>query len=148
MLLLTLEIAGRLYALDAARVVEVAPLVDLQPPLRGPEWLAGRMLYRGQLVSVVDLVRLLTGAPAPQLYSTRIVVTRLAAGALLAVIAPMALETIRVQPSDLRAPALDLSSVPYLGDELLQPRGVIQCLQLDWFAHAHGQETPEQRDRA
>src|SRR5262249_32028680 len=41
------------------RVREVVPRVRLQPAARGPAWLAGALVYRGRVVPVVYLRRLL-----------------------------------------------------------------------------------------
>ena len=60
MLLLMFRVAESLYAVDAGRVVEVVPRVELRGRSRTPRrYLAGLLSYRGRVVPVVDL-----GAPA------------------------------------------------------------------------------------
>src|SRR3954462_12123550 len=76
MLVLTFQIGDDKLALNAQRVCEVAPRVNLQRVHGGPEWLAGVFVYRGEVVPVVDLHRL-AGAPAcPPHLSSRIILVR------------------------------------------------------------------------
>ena len=56
MLLLVFRVAGDPYAIEATRVVEVVPRVELRAlPHARPEALAGLFRYRGQMVPVIDL---------------------------------------------------------------------------------------------
>lgn len=56
---LTFTAAGRSFAIPAQRVVEVVPPVIVEPAAGLPEWLPGFIRYRGELVPLVDLTRLL-----------------------------------------------------------------------------------------
>jgi chemotaxis-related protein WspB len=73
MLLLELHVAGQPYAVEATRVVEVVPRLDLRLLPHAPEELAGLLRYRRQMVPVIDLGIVLGNAPCPRLLSTRIV---------------------------------------------------------------------------
>ena len=79
MLLLTFQAAGQLYAVDAARIVEVVPRVNLRPLPHAQAFLAGVFEYRGDVVPVVDLGVLLGAGPAPDRLSTRIILVDRAA---------------------------------------------------------------------
>ena len=79
MLLLTFQAAGQLYAVDAARIVEVVPRVNLRPLPHAQAFLAGVFEYRGDVVLVVDLGVLLGAEPAPDRLSTRIILVDRAA---------------------------------------------------------------------
>jgi len=72
--LLVLDVQGQRYGLDVSAVVEVVPTVRLRPLPGTPPSVAGLCRYRGSLVPVLDLSQMLTGAPAAQRYSTRIVI--------------------------------------------------------------------------
>jgi chemotaxis-related protein WspB len=73
MVLLVFHVAGQLYAVEATRVVEVVPRLDLSPLPHAPEGLAGLLRYRRQMVPVIDLGIVLGNAPCPRLLSTRII---------------------------------------------------------------------------
>ncbi len=76
MLALIFEVAGQKYGLDATQILEVLPAVPLRLLPRVPEYVAGVFRYRGSLVPVIDLSRLIGGQPAEALMSTRIVLVR------------------------------------------------------------------------
>jgi chemotaxis-related protein WspB len=73
MLVLTFQIGSHRLALDVRRVHEVVPAVRLQPVAYSPPWLAGVFIYRGQVVPVLDLHRLLRAGDCPIHLSTRII---------------------------------------------------------------------------
>ena len=74
MLVLLAPIAGQLYCIRAANVVEVVPRVPLQPVTHAPEALAGLLHYRGEVIPVLDLRTLLAEGKSEAFLSTRIVV--------------------------------------------------------------------------
>jgi chemotaxis-related protein WspB len=73
MLALTFQSGSDRLALDIRRVREVVPHVRLQPVAGSPEWLAGVFVYRGQVVPVFDLQRLVGAGEHPVHLSTRII---------------------------------------------------------------------------
>jgi chemotaxis-related protein WspB len=72
MFALVFHIGPYRLALDAHRVKEVLPRVQLKPLVGSPAWLAGAFVYRGQVVPVVDLHRLLGAGECPVHLSSRI----------------------------------------------------------------------------
>ena len=76
MLVLTFEVGKERLALDVRRIEEVVPWVRLQPVACGPSWLAGIFIYRGQIVPVIDMHRLLGAGECPVHLSTRIILVR------------------------------------------------------------------------
>ena len=62
MLALFFELRGEVFAIPARAVVEVVPKVELRVVPRAPQWLAGVFPYRGAVLPVVDLTRLV-GTP-------------------------------------------------------------------------------------
>jgi chemotaxis-related protein WspB len=119
MLFLHFQIGEESYALDADRIVEILPLVELNAIRHAPEGIAGSFDYRGRFISVVDLCALELGRPARPRLSTRIIVTRLAEGddAPVGLIAENATDTLRCDPSDF---------APFAPG----PRGLVQRLDL------------------
>src|SRR5258708_36973828 len=73
MLVLTFQIGSNHLALDVRRVREIVPFVRLQPVACSPPWLAGVFIYRGQVVPVLDLHRLLGVGECPVHLSTPII---------------------------------------------------------------------------
>ena len=78
MLFITFQVGDASYALDARQVIEVIPLVTLRACPGAPASIAGLANYRGTGVPVVDLGRLVGGAPCAIYLSSRIVLTNYA----------------------------------------------------------------------
>lgn len=74
MQLLLLEVGDGLYGLESAAVREIAASTSVTRLPGVPPHIRGVMNLRGQLVTVLDLVHLLTGAPARHLDGSTIVV--------------------------------------------------------------------------
>ncbi len=158
MLLLTFQAAGQLYAVDAVRIVEVVPRVNLRPLPHSQAFLAGVFEYRGDVVVVVDLGVLLGAGPAPDRLSTRIILVDRAAPAprrpaddhdadpssepspsvpepsrrsLLGLIAEQVDELAAVDPEALLPAPVRISSAPYLGRLAETPRGMAQLIAVE-----------------
>lgn len=76
MLMLLFQIGADRYALEAAQVGEVVPLVHLLRVPNAPPGLAGLFDYHGELLPAVDLSELLLGRKADARVSTRIILVR------------------------------------------------------------------------
>src|SRR5689334_16624749 len=74
MLFLLFQLGNDRYVLEAARVVEVAPLLSLKRLPQAPTGVAGIFNYRGRPVPAVDLCEVATGRPAAERLSTRIII--------------------------------------------------------------------------
>ncbi|GEM_PF-571396 len=72
---LLFELEEMMYAIDCEKIIEIAPLVTLKALSDKGASFAGFFNYRGQVVSVIDLCRLLTGRPCRMRLSTRIILT-------------------------------------------------------------------------
>jgi chemotaxis-related protein WspB len=151
MLLLTFQAAGQLYAVDAARIVEVVPRVDLRPLPHAEASLAGVFEYRGDVVPAVDLGVLLGAGPAPDRLSTRIILVDRAAAAagrpavgrdaeapsapprrsLLGLIAEQVSELTAVDPEALLPAPARIPGAPYLGRLAETPRGMAQLIAVE-----------------
>ncbi len=133
MLFILFEAGGERYAIEARRVVEVAPLLGLKKLPRAPRGLAGIFNYRGRAVPAIDLSELAAEKPAPELLSTRIIIVNCPGETgedrLLGLIAERATEILRKDPSEFRHPGIELPSAPWLGPILLEPDGPIQLIK-------------------
>ena len=135
MLFLLFELGSDRYALEASLIVEVLPLVDLKRIPRAPTEIAGVMRYRGAPVPVVDLCQAALGRPSLARLSTRIVLVRSSGEDgrehVLGLIAEVATEMLRRDPSDFVPSGVANAAAPYLGPLTPDARGLIQRIDVD-----------------
>jgi chemotaxis-related protein WspB len=144
MLVLTFQVGSTRLALDVGRVREVVPRVRLQPVACGPPWLTGVFVYRGQVVPVIDLHRLVGNDECPAHLSTRIILVphvidgeQRLAGLLAAQVADV--RDIEV-PSRPQAP-LTAPGRPDLGPALVDGRQLLHLVELSrLLPEAHQQQ--------
>jgi chemotaxis-related protein WspB len=134
MLLLVFRVAGVDYAVEAGRVVEVVPRVELRSLPHAPDALAGLLRYRGQTVPVIDLSLLFGGGPCPQKLSTRIILVdeRLPAQgrADIGVLAEHVSDVRRVDDDHAVAQPPLLGQNPYLGPIVSTDSGLIPVVDV------------------
>lgn len=132
MLFLVFQVGGERYALEASKVVEVVPFVTLRRLPQAPRGVAGLFSYHGRPVPVVDLSEWLTGQPAREQLSTRILVVNYLDGGgaerLLGILAERATEMLHKDPEAFRDAGVKVPAAPSLGPVLLDERGSIQWL--------------------
>lgn len=130
MLFLLFHVGEDRYALEATRIVEVVPLLELKPLSQAPPGVAGIFDYRGCPVPVLDLSALILGRPADALLSTRIIIVNhpdeSGANRLLGLMAERATGTLRKDAREFMAPGLQKGSPPHLGPILMDSSGPIQ----------------------
>jgi chemotaxis-related protein WspB len=130
MMFLLFHLGTERYALEAAHVVEVLPLVDLKLLPQAPSGVAGLFNYHGQPVPAVDLSELILHHPAPRNLSTRIIVVNHPDGSghqrLVGLIVERATDMIKRNPQDFSGPALKPVGPPCFGPVLMDGDGVIQ----------------------
>ena len=130
MMFLLFQLGKDRYVIEAGRVVEVMPLVELTKMAGAPRGVAGIFNYRGKPVHAVDLSELTTGQPARECLSTRIIVVKHpdehGREHPLGLIAEHATEIIRRDRAEFAQPGLKLGGAPHLGPVLLDGRGAIQ----------------------
>ncbi len=135
MLFLLFQLGKEAYALEAAEVHEVLPLVGLTEIPLSPRGVAGVFNYRGTPVPVLDLSELLLKRPAEPKLSTRIILVNYpdARGKkqLLGLIAEKSTETLRRGPGDFISSGLANEEAPYLGPVTPGPPGFIQWVRVD-----------------
>jgi len=135
MLFILFQLGRDHYALDAAQVAEVLPLVQVKKIPRAPAGVAGVFTYRGAPVPVLDLSLLALGRPAHPRLSTRLLLVHYpdATGTkrLLGLIAEKATETLRREPGDFVASGVKSDGAPYLGPVVNDARGLIQWIEVD-----------------
>ena len=135
MLFILFQLGRDSYALEAAQVAEVLPLVQVKKIPHAPAGVVGVFTYRGAPVPVLDLSALTRGRPAHARLSTRLLLVQYpdATGTkrLLGLIAEKATETLRREPGDFVASGVRTDGAPYLGPVVKDARGLIQWIEVD-----------------
>jgi chemotaxis-related protein WspB len=134
MLFLLVQLGTDRYALETGPVVEVLPLVHVQPILQAPTGVAGVFNYHGTPVPLIDLAVLALGKPSCVRMSTRIIVIRhveeAGDGQLLGLLAEQTTDTLRRADADFVNPGIAAATVPYLRSVTTDTRGIIQRVDL------------------
>jgi len=160
MLVLTFQVGTNHLALEVGRVHEIVPCVRLQPIACSPAWLAGVFIYRGQVVPVIDLHRLLGVGECPVHLSTRVILVphgkegqsaeRGARSAiqpalsasrsalpfssgeqLVGLLAAKVADVREMQPPSPTATHLVMAGRPDLGPVLVDGQGIVHLVELD-----------------
>ncbi len=135
MLLLIFQLGSSRFALDARAIVEVVPLVQLEPVAHAPGYIAGLFNYRGELVPVVDLRSLTQDQPCTLHMTSRIILVHypLPGGGqrLLGMLAEQVTETIKRDRDAFSSSGIRIHDTPYLGDIARDEQGMIHFLQFD-----------------
>jgi len=132
MLFLLFQLGEDRYAIDAARVAEVLPLLSVTRIPQALGGIAGVFNYRGTPVPVVDLSQLTMGRPAYRRLNTRIILVQLRGDnghtRLLGLIAEKATQTVRRDPSDFTMPVIPSDRAPFLGPVATDAHGLLQWI--------------------
>lgn len=132
MLFLIFQLGKDRYALEANRVLEVLPLVELKQLPQAPKGVAGIFNLRGLPVPAIDLNELTFGAPAREKLTTRIIVVNHCdangRNHPLGLIAERVTQTLRKDPQEFVDPGVTLAAAPFLGPVLMDGKGPIQWL--------------------
>lgn len=143
MLMLLFYVGDERYAIASKRVVEVLPRVVLKKLHQAPPYIAGLFNYRNRIVPVIDLSQLIRGNPCRSYLSTRIVLVNYkscdrqasengnGADYLLGLMAERVTETADKPDTVLADPEIQVDAAPYLGQMILDERGMIQCIRVD-----------------
>jgi chemotaxis-related protein WspB len=156
MLVLTFQIGNDRLALDIRRVREVVPRVQLERVAGSPAWLAGLFVYRGRVVPVLDLHRLLNAGECPPHLSSRIILVPLDVGqafqpdsshaqqksqagkpdlrgeeVLVGLLAAQVADIREVQPGARPMTGFNAPGQPDLGLTLVEEGGILHLLDLD-----------------
>jgi chemotaxis-related protein WspB len=151
MLFLIFELGPDRYALPAAQIAEVLPVVRIKRVPHAPAGVIGVFNYHGAPVPVIDLSELTFGRPATPRLSTRLIVVSYpdrrdrdhgqdqdnddgqtqGQSHLLGLIAERATDTMRRDPADFVASGVTTGRAPYLGRVTTSSHGVVQRIDVD-----------------
>lgn len=134
MLFVVFQLDAHRYAIEAAQVQEILPLVSVQPIPQAPRGIAGVFNYRGRPIPVIDLSELTLGRPAERRLSTRMIVVDYAAdrGVVrsLGLIAERAMETVRREPSEFLSTGVAGERHGYLGPVAPDAQKLLQRVEV------------------
>ena len=135
MLMLLFYAGNNLYAIESSKVVEVIPRVGLRKVNHLPEYVAGLFNYRGAIVPVIDLCHLIQGNPSRSYLSTRIVMVNYPVKdntlRYLGLMAERVTETLNKPDTELVDAGIKVNEAPYLGEMIVDEKGIIQCIRLE-----------------
>ena len=134
MLFLSFQLGGDRYAVEANRVLEVLPLLELKRLPQAPRGIAGIFNLRGLPVPAIALNELSFGHPAHERLRTRIIVVQYTdtkgSHHPLGLIAENVTQIFHREPSDFVNPGISVAQAPYLGPVLMDVQGPIQWLRI------------------
>jgi chemotaxis-related protein WspB len=134
MLFLLFQLEQERYAIEASKVAEVVPLVQLKRLPLAPRGVAGVCNFHSQLVPVLDLSMLMLGRNSFARLGTRLVLVNyvLPSGAtrLLGLLAEGATEIIQRRQTDFAETGVRNDGAPYLGKITPEQRGIIQWIDV------------------
>ncbi|NJO93923.1 MAG: chemotaxis protein CheW [Hydrococcus sp. RM1_1_31] len=144
MLFLLLNINDRRYALESQQVLEVLPLVLLEPLPHTPKYIAGIFNYRGQTVPVIDLCQFMWGRPCSEHLSTRIILindnnvkkhnaSESSPSRIFGLMAERVVDTLHKSEGELLEPDTQVNAASYLGKIILDKTEMIQCIHVGYF---------------
>ena len=135
MLMLVFQLGASRYALDVRGISEVAPYARLEPLARAPAYVAGLFDFRGELVPVIDLCRLVGDVACKAHMTSRIMLVayRLPGGEqrLLGLLAEQVTETLKLDPASFTDAGVRVDDTPFLGDIARDESGMIRLLRPD-----------------
>jgi chemotaxis-related protein WspB len=135
MTFLLFQLGADRYVIEAGRVIEVLPLVELRQIPEAPRGVAGMFNYHGRPVPVVDVSELTMGRPARECISTRIVLVNYPDESgrehPLGLMVEHATGIIRRGSADFVDSGVDLGTAAYLGPVLTDKEGMIQWVHAD-----------------
>ncbi|MFO0689287.1 MAG: chemotaxis protein CheW [Myxococcota bacterium] len=127
--LLVVEVAGARYAIAIERVREIVRLATITRVPRTPEWLAGVVALRGEIVEVVDLRRRIGSSRTSWTRSSRIVVIHGEDSGIAGILVDSVIGVLRAPEQDvLAADGRDFRSVVEM---VRTPDGFVGVLDLE-----------------
>lgn len=129
MLALTFQLGEMALAVPAPAVVEVLSRRELRPVALAPDGVVGLLPFRGHLVPVVDLCRLVLARDCRPLLSSRLVVLEVIEDSRRRLFAVLAEGVLDLVPASATVPGLRLPDVPWLGEHLPGQPGLPQLIE-------------------
>lgn len=134
MLVLLFYLGDVMYTIECQYVREIVPMVMLKELPRAPEFFAGFFNYRGIIVPVIDLRRLIHGVPCQMRLSTRIIlidyVQHDSTPSVYGLIAERVTEATKKSDRDFIRPDVRIQEAPYLGSLIMEEDRMIHHIDV------------------
>ena len=135
MLMLLFYLGESMYGINCEKIREICPLVKLEKLPHAPNYFAGLFKYRGAIVPVIDLRRLVQHEPCDMRLSTRIILVDFqdkdGTGYIVGFMAERVTETIRQDREAFVSSGINLNGTPFLGGIMMENDHMIQLIDLD-----------------
>ncbi len=135
MLVLLFYLGKIMYAVTCEKIREITPMVALKEMPHTPGYFAGLFNYRGMIVPVIDLCRLIHGYPCQMRLSTRIILVDYLkedhTSAVFGLIAERVTEAVRKPKKAFVSPGVSMQEFPFLGGIIMDQNEMIQFIDVD-----------------
>lgn len=135
MLILLFYLGDAMYGINCEKIREICPLVKLEKIPHAPEYFAGLFKYRGAIVPVIDLRRLIQDKPCDMRLSTRIILVDFqnekGTSYVVGFMAERVTETVRQSKEAFVSSGVNLGGAPFLGGILMENDHMVQIIDLD-----------------
>ncbi len=135
MLMLLFYLGEAMYGIHCEKIREICPLVKLEKVPHAPSYFAGLFKYRGTIVPVIDLRRLVQDKPCDMRLSTRIILVDFqnedGTGYIVGFMAERVTETVRRSKEEFVSSGIQLNGAPFLGGIVMENDHMVQLIDLD-----------------
>ena len=133
MMLLLFSLNDDRYGIDVADVVEIMPRLSLQQVPRSPDYVAGLINYRGQILPVVDLSVLIGDHVSRSFLSTRIIMVRVSDidNHYLGLVAEDVTEISKFSDEEFSHTGISSEASAFLDAVVLDSKGMIQRININ-----------------
>jgi chemotaxis-related protein WspB len=123
------------YAIATREVIEIVPWVTLRKIPHAPEYVSGMLNYRGIIVPVIDMTRLMTGTPSKPVLSTRIILVSYPGendnNHILGILAEQLAAIDDPKKKHFTDPGITVADAPYLGNISMDEKEIIQLIRIE-----------------
>jgi chemotaxis-related protein WspB len=124
-----------MYTVRCDRIREIAPMATLKKVPHTPDYFAGYFNYRGRIVPVIDLRRLIRDEPCEMRLSTRIILVDYEGKDgkvhVIGLMAERVTETVMKPDDAISPPGIRSEKSPYLGGIVMEGDQMIQHIELE-----------------
>lgn len=135
MLVLLFYLGDVMYSIRCDKVREIAPMVNLKELPHAPDYFAGLFNYRGMIVPVIDLRRLIQHQSCDIRLSTRIILLDYVkpdnTPAIFGIMAERVTEAVMKPLDALISSGITMANMPYLGSLLVDGNTMVQYIAVE-----------------
>lgn len=137
MLFLQIQIDENYYILDISKVIEIIPIVSITNSDYNNDFVVGDINYRGMVVPVIDLTKMIANRETRQFLSSRIIIIEFANQKgiknQIGILAENITDIVSFDQEDFQDKNIELSKFNFLKGKFFIGKSKIQELNLDSF---------------